>query len=164
MRNLKFIIIWFAMLLLVSCYKEPFFNEKSFLIGNWKLIEVIIPPSSNHPNQEPIHINLEGVFNVEFVRNGRAKEFIGGVETRTFDIAFSELKLSRDSTEEDKLVVVFTDRKFIQDDLSYTYIFYLNDTRDTITSSKYPSSRVFPDYYSDLNPTSLPVFTFIKNK
>ena len=155
--------------LLSACYKEPFYNEKSFMVGKWQLVRV----------QTVASVSLEGVYNefedhaihenltFEVEEKGIWYEFVNGEKINRWRI-FSSV-LEKKLNDKDIITIMFSDRLWGNDDErnSVLSIFELNMSRDTLISRVYPPSTIYQHpqgtyLSSHMSLPASPFFTFIK--
>ena len=156
--------------LLSACYKEPFFNEKSFMVGKWQLVRV----------QTVGAISFEGVYSefddhviqknltFEVEEKGVWYEFVDGEKINRWRI-FSSVLEKKLNDDKDIITIIFSDRLFGNDDdrNSVLSIFELNTSRDTLISRVYPPPSLYKHPQgtylgSQVSLQPSPFFTFVK--
>lgn len=155
--------------LLSACYKEPFFNEKSFMVGKWQLVRVQTVGAVSYNgtytefDDHAVYKNL--TFEVE--EKGIWHEFIDGEKINRWRI-FSSV-LEKKLNDKDQITIMFSDRFLHKEDErnSFVNIFELNASRDTLISRVYPPQSLYQrpqaaNLGSRFPLPPNPFFTFVK--
>jgi hypothetical protein len=133
----KFIFIYFittcVILFLSSCYKDPFYNKESVMVGRWKLISVEVP---NGGGFIPAEVPLD--FEFEIDKKGVLKEYINGKQSKRWRV-----KGNSYSFENNSITIVVWKLNSMNINVNHeNFYFDLESGPDTITSYTYLPSRV----------------------
>lgn len=161
MKRILFILM---AIMLLSCYKQPFHNNEGFMVGKWVLVKIEVFPfafdgGTLPPIEKEIPFNLE--FEVE--EKGIWKEYINGtceLRKRVRNNFFQENAGYYDLDYISVDLFEFKSLKF-SENYGDSFVFTANESRDTLTSTSYPPSRLYsrPGFDSQ---EPRPVFTFVK--
>jgi hypothetical protein len=166
--NLTYLIfLFFVVIGLHSCYKDPFLNDKDFLVGKWRLVRVqtygnIIPVDTN---DHVIHHHFE--FEIE--KKGIWRVYLENECVERWKVRDSNLEFDIDHSNGGLFSVFFINKFRMKEfeDVEFGYRFQVNETRDTLVSRHYPSKRLYD--WPPLEPVTshtplpiAPIFTFVK--
>lgn len=161
------IILFFVVIGLHSCYKDPFLNDKDFLVGKWRLVRV-----QTHGNIFPVDTNdhvIHHPFEFEIEKKGIWRVYLDNECVERWKVRDSNLEFDINHLNEGIFSVFFISRLRMNEfeDVEFGYRFTINETQDTLISRHYPPKRLYNwPALEQVNPNTsvpfLPLFTFVK--
>jgi hypothetical protein len=166
MRGIELNRVLFLLMavLMLSCYKQPFHNNEGFMVGKWALVKIeVFPFAFGGGTLPPIEKEIPFHLQFEVEEKGIWKEYVNGnceLRQRVRNNFFRE---NSGFYNLDYISVKLFEFKSLNYNENYgdSFEFSVNETKDTLTSTSYPPSRLYsrPGFDSQ---EPRPVFTFVK--
>lgn len=128
-----------------SCYKDPLYNEKSFLVGKWKLEHMTIPERPWSGTSEVVQ-EIPFEFVVEIEKKGVWKEYMNGVLLDKWRIEFTNLYKNEENFQNERIALslVKLDALIYSNCTNQQISFDINISNDTIQGVTYPPKSIYP--------------------
>lgn len=161
MKRILFILM---AIMLLSCYKQPFHNNEGFMVGKWELINIqVFPFALNGGTLPPIEKEIPFHLEFEVEEKGIWNECVNGNCVLRKRVRNNFFRENAGFYNLDYISIKLFEFKSLNSSENYSdsFEFTVNETKDTLTSTSYPPSRLYsrPEFESQ---EPRPVFTFSK--